>query len=69
MALSDQKQAWQNLVYTSRGLGSEEDKFSHELAGKYEAALTGDGDAGSRGGPSGDLYLVIQVKEHKLFQV
>ncbi|MCL0044197.1 molecular chaperone DnaJ [Dehalococcoidia bacterium] len=30
--------------------------------------LTGDGDAGSRGGRSGDLYLVLQVKEHKLFQ-
>jgi hypothetical protein len=45
MEQDDKEQAWQNLVYTSRGLGSEEDKFSHELAGKYEAALTGDGDA------------------------
>ncbi len=30
--------------------------------------LTGEGDAGSRGGPAGDLYLVLHVKEHKLFR-
>lgn len=29
---------------------------------------TGNGDAGMRGGPSGDLYVVIHVKEHEVFQ-
>ncbi len=30
--------------------------------------LTGEGDAGSKGGPSGDLYVVIDIKEHDLFE-
>ena len=30
--------------------------------------LSGDGDAGSMGGPPGDLYVVLHVKAHKLFQ-
>ena len=30
--------------------------------------LVGEGDAGERGGPSGDLYLVLYVKEHELFE-
>ncbi|MEK7713243.1 MAG: molecular chaperone DnaJ [Deltaproteobacteria bacterium] len=29
--------------------------------------LQGEGEAGSRGGPSGDLYVVITVKEHPIF--
>jgi molecular chaperone DnaJ len=29
---------------------------------------TGNGEAGVRGGPRGDLYVVIHVKEHKIFQ-
>ena len=29
--------------------------------------LSGEGEAGLRGGPSGDLYAVIAVKEHDLF--
>ena len=29
---------------------------------------TGNGEAGIRGGPHGDLYVVIHVKEHKIFQ-
>jgi len=29
--------------------------------------LLGEGGAGSKGGPSGDLYVVIQVKEHPFF--
>jgi molecular chaperone DnaJ len=29
--------------------------------------LTGEGEPGSGGGPSGDLYIVINVKEHPLF--
>ena len=30
--------------------------------------LQGEGEAGVRGGPSGDLYIVIQVREHPLFE-
>lgn len=30
--------------------------------------LAGEGEAGMRGGPSGDLYIFIEVKEHALFQ-
>ena len=33
-----------------------------------QVRLPGDGDAGSLGGSAGDLYLVLHVKEHKLFQ-
>lgn len=30
--------------------------------------LAGEGEAGVRGGPSGDLYIFIEVREHPLFQ-
>lgn len=30
--------------------------------------LTGEGDAGPRGGPEGDLYIFVNVKEHDLFE-
>lgn len=30
--------------------------------------LTGEGEAGTDGGPSGDLYVQIAVKEHEIFQ-
>ena len=30
--------------------------------------LIGEGDAGANGGPSGDLYLVLYVKDHELFE-
>ena len=30
--------------------------------------LSGEGEAGMRGGPSGDLYILIQVKPHKFFK-
>ncbi|NDR57475.1 molecular chaperone DnaJ [Aliiruegeria sabulilitoris] len=29
--------------------------------------LAGEGDAGTRGGPSGDLYIFIEVAEHEIF--
>ncbi len=29
---------------------------------------SGNGDAGTRGGPSGDLYVVIQIKQHDVFE-
>lgn len=30
--------------------------------------LTGEGEAGTRGGPAGDLYIFLSVKPHKLFK-
>ncbi|MBA4290905.1 MAG: molecular chaperone DnaJ [Pseudomonas sp.] len=30
--------------------------------------LTGEGEAGTMGGPSGDLYVVVNVREHAIFQ-
>lgn len=30
--------------------------------------LAGEGEAGMRGGPSGDLYIFIEVREHPIFQ-
>ena len=30
--------------------------------------LTGEGEAGMRGGPSGDLYVLVAVKPHRLFR-
>ena len=30
--------------------------------------LAGEGEAGMRGGPTGDLYIFIEVKEHAIFQ-
>ena len=30
--------------------------------------VQGEGDSGSRGGPSGDLYIYIHVKEHSIFE-
>ncbi len=30
--------------------------------------LTGEGEAGMRGGPAGDLYIFIEVQEHSIFQ-
>ncbi len=30
--------------------------------------LSGEGEAGSRGGPAGDLYILISVKPHKFFR-
>lgn len=30
--------------------------------------LAGEGEAGANGGPTGDLYVVVSVREHKIFQ-
>ena len=31
-------------------------------------APRGNGEAGIRGGPPGDLYVVMHIKEHEIFQ-
>lgn len=58
---------------TCRGLG--QTKAERTLSVKVPAGvetgsrlkLTGEGEAGVRGGPPGDLYVVIAVKEHSIF--
>lgn len=56
--------------------GSGKEKFRRTLHVKIPAGiedgsrirLSGDGDAGSRNGPPGDLYLHLSVLEHELFR-
>jgi molecular chaperone DnaJ len=57
-----------------RGAGRVKDKTRIRLkipAGIEEGSRlrsTGNGDAGPKGGPSGDLYVVISIKDHELFE-
>ncbi|MDX8404405.1 MAG: molecular chaperone DnaJ [Mariprofundaceae bacterium] len=40
-------------------------------AGVYHGAqvrVSGEGEVGAQGGPSGDLYIVVSLKEHKIFE-
>jgi len=40
-------------------------------AGVYEGAqvrVTGEGEAGTQGGPSGDLFIVVKLKPHSMFE-
>ncbi|MDP6126927.1 MAG: molecular chaperone DnaJ [Dehalococcoidales bacterium] len=56
-----------------RGIGRE--KFQRAIMVKIPAGvehgsrvrLNGEGDAGTKGGPSGNLYLDLSVEEHKIF--
>lgn len=56
-----------------KGLGAEERTRSLEInipAGVTDGAqvrLSGEGEVGVRGGPSGNLYVSLKVKEHPLF--
>ncbi|MBN2809186.1 MAG: molecular chaperone DnaJ [Deltaproteobacteria bacterium] len=54
------------------GRQREEKKLSVKIPAGVETGtrlkLVGEGGAGSKGGPPGDLYVVIQVKEHPFFQ-
>jgi len=36
--------------------------------GGSKLRVTGEGDVGARGGPSGDLYVVLHVQEHEFFE-
>jgi molecular chaperone DnaJ len=42
-------------------------KIPPGIASGQRLRLTGEGEAGSQGGPSGDLYVVIAVHEHPFF--
>jgi molecular chaperone DnaJ len=59
---------------TCRGQGTAKEKVS--IAVKLPAGidsgqrlkLSGEGDSGQMGGPSGDLYVLVRVKEHEIFE-
>lgn len=57
-----------------RGKGSVKERTRIRLkipAGIEEGSRlrsTGNGDAGSKGGPNGDLYVIIQIKQHDVFE-
>ena len=59
---------------TCRGQGTTEQqrkitvKIPPGIATGQRLRLNGEGEAGTQGGPSGDLYVVIHVAEHELFQ-
>jgi len=60
--------------YRCRGTGKEKQQRSISVkipAGVEDGSrirLSGEGDAGERGGPSGNLYIGLSVKQHQLFQ-
>jgi molecular chaperone DnaJ len=43
-------------------------KIPAGIATGQRLRLTGEGEAGAQGGPPGDLYVVIHVREHEFFQ-
>ena len=43
-------------------------KIPAGIASGQRLRLTGEGEAGALGGPSGDLYVVVQVADHPFFQ-
>jgi len=59
---------------TCRGNGTIEQtrkltvKIPAGIAAGQRMRLAGEGEAGTRGGPPGDLYVVIFVREHEFFQ-
>ena len=63
-----------NPCKTCRGAGrtEKERSLSVNIPAGVETGtrirLAGEGEAGMRGGPSGDLYIFIEVKEHDLFE-
>src|SRR5215207_11179848 len=59
---------------TCRGAGrvEREKQIEVKIPGGVETGsrlrLTGEGEGGAQGGPAGDLYVVIHVKEHDVFE-
>ena len=59
---------------TCRGMGATEQqrklkvRIPAGIATGQRLRLTGEGEAGTLGGPPGDLYVVIDVEEHPFFQ-
>ena len=60
------------LVGSPRSFARKERTLSVRIpAGVDDGArirLAGEGDAGARGGPRGDLYIFLSVKPHELFE-
>ena len=52
----------------SEGLQSIKVKVPAGVDDGMRLRLTGEGEAGIAGGPSGDLYVVVSIKEHPLFE-
>jgi len=56
-----------------RGTGTEKRqctiqvKIPAGIDGNSQIRLRGEGDAGTRGGPAGDLYVAVSVREHEFF--
>lgn len=59
-------------VCTGKGHVPREKKLKVKIPGGVETGnrlvLRGEGAAGSEGGPAGDLYVVIEVEPHEIFQ-
>ena len=67
-------QTIKNPCHTCHGQGrvEKEKSLSVNIPAGVETGtrirLAGEGEAGMRGGPTGDLYIFIEVKDHKLFE-
>ncbi|EAR53007.1 Chaperone, DnaJ [Oceanicola granulosus HTCC2516] len=67
-------QTVKNPCHTCHGAGrvEKERSLSVNIPAGVETGtrirLAGEGEAGLRGGPAGDLYIFIEVREHELFQ-
>ncbi len=57
---------------SGRGKVKKQSSFSVKIPAGVDTGSTirvrGKGEAGEKGGPSGDLYIVIRVQQHKLFE-
>jgi len=53
---------------TVQGLRRIKLKIPPGIDNGYNLRLSGEGEPGTRGGPSGDLYVVVHVKPHKIFK-
>lgn len=43
-------------------------EIPHGISDEMRLRITGEGEAGEKGGPSGDLFVQIQVRPHKIFK-
>jgi molecular chaperone DnaJ len=53
---------------TVRGAATVEVKIPAGVASGNYLTMKGQGDAGERGGPAGDVYVVVEEQEHDLFE-
>ena len=43
-------------------------KIPAGISENQTVVLRGEGEPGEKGGPKGDLYIVVGIKRHKIFQ-